>query len=505
MSDPNTSPNTKLTILCSKWRAQYRGGMKTAGPEVPKSAGPEVRPPSQIITDMRRYSVGSDIYDATPRNSPVYGSPEPSPVSEGSLRSEPSPIAEGSSAAQASSVADEEHPADTNTRPAAVPKFVEVFSPTVSLVGHPLSVPTPGTELNNNSNEDASDSEEEEAQEEAPKTPKTNTPLPLPPVELDERFANNSSLLGTQNNGELYSFRGLEGSIFGYYVPSYVMSGSYFVDSVWAYQNVRDMLREEYAALWLDVQFFWDLMLRMQPNPISNDPAILAQAVDLMMDFSAARLALDARDDCSDQTAQCQIREFRRRIQRFDLILRSEMGTCGARPKLLCGCLVNTKQFDDKNRCWTKLFVCVEGHESRPDDRRFKIRDIARMLRLEDFLSHASREVESELGNYPSDSDVLLVARSFFDPQLREFVPDADIETVDDMKNAWILALCNPDFRKAVVVEVQGIVKDAISYQRRKGHKKHRVECEHYKPRKSIFSRRKVRTLEPVNTAAASL
>lgn len=307
---------------------------------------------------------------------------------------------------------------------------------------------------------------------------------------IEERMAAGSSLLGTQNDDELFSLEKFEAWITGHLDGSYLNDVTNFHATAHLFKTATEQADEDYATLWLDVQFFWDMMLRMQPNSITEDLVSTESAVDLMMDVTAARLALDMLDECTTEVARLQIREFRRRLQRFQLFLRSTVGTCGKGPKMLCGCLVTTKQYQDKGRMWAKSPIL----NIEPEETLFRVRDIARMLRLEDFVLH---EVEN-YGRQSDDCVLLVLSQVCFDEQVRKFLPEGEIETVGEMKRAWLKALCDSRLRKLVANEVREIIKDAVEFRKQKGCNHHRKECEHHSFSKSKVSRK---YLEPIDIA----
>ncbi|CAM1502444.1 Fc.00g044280.m01.CDS01 [Cosmosporella sp. VM-42] len=346
-------------------------------------------------------------------------------------------------------------------------KFKEVFSPTESLLQNEQSWPRPPANTQEFHQRLQALSEEETKHH------------------IERQIARGSSFLGTPDRFGLFELSRFRRQIIGFFAPSYRQSGSRFCSGIYGLNGFGLEMTEEYEGLWLDVQFFWDLMLRMQPNPITNDLEQIKTAVDLMADISAARLALEVRSDCTAETAHRQIREFRRRLRRLNLQLRTTLSTCGRGPKMLCGCVVTLKLFKHNSKLWMSL--SGSNGATGPEKRHFKVRDVACLLRLEDFLSFVSRIFEASVGREPDDGAVVKTAQTFMDESVKNFLPD--ILSTNDLKLAWIDTLCNPEFRSAICSEVKCIVDEAVNFERKHNFSQHRQECDHWEPPKSSLTR----------------
>lgn len=357
-------------------------------------------------------------------------------------------------------------------------KFTEVISPSDSLLRHPKSTPPPTFE---------------DLQPALDKIPSREVaplvePMVGPPlVHLEERIAVGSSLFGTQENQYLFDIGRYRSSIAGYIVPTYVLPGDAFRTAL-KDQSPEDEVRFEYDNLWIQLQFFWDTMMRMQPNPVTSDIQEIGHAVDLMADVTVGRLIADILPGYPPELSLRNIKELRRRLQRLEFVVRSAVNSCGKGPKMYCGCAIGLKRYKNKSSLWSRLFG-PQGEESQiPAAREFRVRDIARLLRLEDFLTHVSREFQRQLGVLPEPESLVLTTMSFMDEEITAFVSKKGIINIVDLKHVWVDMMCSPKFRRALVKEVQDVVNDAIFFKKKYGHSGHRDGCDQkvVKPRSFI-------------------
>ncbi|KPM39615.1 hypothetical protein AK830_g6967 [Neonectria ditissima] len=344
-------------------------------------------------------------------------------------------------------------------------KFVELSSPSSTILRHPLSSQHPDL-----------GSGPAPADDEPPEQ-----------VNLEQRIAQGSSLFGTRDDNALFELTRHRASMAGYIVPSYTLPGDEFRAALLNPNPAADA-RLEYDSLWLQVQLFWDAMVRTQPNPVSASPAELAAAVDLMADVAAGRLVADAWPDYDPRLALRNVRELRRRLQRLELAVRTAVTTCGRPPKLHCGCVSALKRCRDKTGLWSRLFGPKE--QQGPEDRHFSVRDVACLLRLEDFLTHVSRDSERQLGRYPEPESLVMTAVMFMDEAIKEFLDSDNIRSILELKLAWVKVLCNVEFRAAIVLEVQTMVSDGIAFSKKHGHADHREGCDQRVDKTGGFIRR---------------
>ncbi|KAK7393876.1 hypothetical protein QQX98_013342, partial [Neonectria punicea] len=302
--------------------------------------------------------------------------------------------------------------------------------------------------------------------------------LLCPKVNLEQRIADGSSLFGTEDNNALFEIGRYRATMAGFIVSSYTLPGNEYRAAL-REQSLAEDVKSEYASLWLQLQFFWDEMVRTQPNPITDDPAELAHAVDLMADVAAGRLIAD-KPDYPAERALCVIKELRRRLQRLELVLKTAVSACGEPPKLHCGCVtpLALKRGKDKTALWSRLFDAGASDAQVSEDRQFRIRDVACLLRLEDFLTHVSREFEGQLNRRPEAESLVMTAISFMEKPLFDILDGEEIRTLDDLKSAWVCLLCSPTFRGAVVREIQDMVSDAVAFRKKHGHGQHREGCD---------------------------
>ncbi|KAF7548957.1 hypothetical protein G7Z17_g6716 [Cylindrodendrum hubeiense] len=353
-------------------------------------------------------------------------------------------------------------------------KFIEVDSPTASLYRHPHSRSLPNT-----GDTQLTMSEREAAYLVEPDPSKTD---------LEETIANGSSLFGTKENEALFEIGKYRSSIAGYAVQNYCLPGDAFCAAI-KDQSLEDEVKLEYDSLWLQLQFFWDTMMRMQPNPITSDINETGNAVDLMADIAAGRIIAEIRPGYPPELSLRNIKEFRRRLQRLELVVRTAVNSCGKGPKMYCGCAISLKRYKTKLDLWARLFGPHEEKTQVPGAQNFRIRDMARLLRLEDYLTHVSREFERQLNVTPKSGSLVLTAIGFMEEAITKFFSTDNVNTIMDLKHAWVNMLCAPMFRRSVVIEVQELVKDAVFFKKKHGHSSHRDGCDQKvaKPPKSFI------------------
>ncbi|KAI1019768.1 hypothetical protein LB504_009510 [Fusarium proliferatum] len=160
------------------------------------------------------------------------------------------------------------------------------------------------------------------------------------------------------------------------------------------------------------------------------------------------------------------------------------MGTCGKSPKMLCGCIIPIKRPNNKDRLWTRHLTIRKDEKGRPEDRGLKFRDLAGLLRLEDFLSHVYNELEPQLSpaSPAADCGIIHTAIALMDDAIKRFIPKKDYNTADELKAEWIYVLCHENFRSSIVLEVMGIVSDAVAFGEKDGTQTHREECDLWAP-----------------------
>ncbi|SPJ89751.1 uncharacterized protein FTOL_13112 [Fusarium torulosum] len=278
----------------------------------------------------------------------------------------------------------------------------------------------------------------------------------------------------------------------GYLVSAYGIDGDKFQEDIQQYETKMDEVKAEFDDIWLQLQLFWDLMLRMQPNCITSDAEYTNQAVIFLLDLSIARLLPDTRPKYDPKMAWFQTKCFRRRLRRLELLLRTDMVTCGNSPSILCGCMVAVKRPKYKSNIWTRLFGSSKsGEKSRADDRSYRLRDVAGLIRLEDFLTHISVELERQLDtSNPDNMSVLMhTAIGFMDDEIKMCLKKQDYVTVHDLKAEWVHVLFNLSFRAGVIREVKGIVNDALAFRKKHGNSAHREACELWVPKPKLAQR----------------
>ncbi|KAF5573760.1 hypothetical protein FPANT_12169 [Fusarium pseudoanthophilum] len=271
----------------------------------------------------------------------------------------------------------------------------------------------------------------------------------------------------------------------GYFSRDYNLQGPQFLEKVHDQCEKMDDVKARYEDLWLSTQLFWDLMLRMQPNCVASDIKVLRTAVDLMLDVVVGRMLPQLRPEYHPVLAESHLQALSRRLRALELRLRTDMGTCGKSPKMLCGCMVPIKRPNNKDKLWTRHLTIRRDAKGRSEDRGLKFRDLAGLLRLEDFLSHVYNEFEPQLSPASpgaADCGILHTAIALMDDDIKRFIPKKDYSTADELKAEWIYVLCHENFRSSIVLEVMGIVSDAMAFSEKDRTQIHREECDLWAP-----------------------
>ncbi|KAF4981452.1 hypothetical protein FZEAL_2740 [Fusarium zealandicum] len=299
------------------------------------------------------------------------------------------------------------------------------------------------------------------------------------PFLVDHSIEHGSSHFGTSEDASQYDVSSFRSPIAGFFSGSYNLKGDDFQGALQHNEQMEEV-KLEYDGLWLQLQLFWDLLLRMQPNCITIDKNKISTAVDLMLDIATGRLLPEVRPEYQVKIGHRNVRQLRRRLQVQELHLRTDMNTCGKPPKMLCGCMVALKRPKYKTNIWTRLFGSKPNEPNRTEDRSFRIRDMAGLIRLEDFLTFVSHEFDRQLGPSGLDAEqsLVLTAMSFMDDELKEFLPKRDYRTAAELKYSWVYVLCDRGFRDAVNREVHALVTEAVAFRNKQGYYAHRVECE---------------------------
>ncbi|KLO84413.1 uncharacterized protein LW93_1210 [Fusarium fujikuroi] len=301
---------------------------------------------------------------------------------------------------------------------------------------------------------------------------------------VDSRIASPASMFGGPADLQLFSIREFRSPIAGYFSRDFNLQGPQFLGKVHDQCEKMDDVKARYEDLWLSTQLFWDLMLRMQPNCVTSDINVLRIAVDLMLDAVVGRMLPQLRPEYHPVLAESHLQALSRRLRALELRLRTDMGTCGKSPKMLCGCLIPVKRPNNKDRLWTCHLTIRKDEKGRPEDRGLKFRDLAGLLRLEDFLSHVYNEFEPQLSpaSPAADCGIIHTAIALMDDDIKRFIPKKDYHTADELKAEWIYVLCHETFRSSTVLEVMGIVSDAVDFSERDGTQIHREECDLWAP-----------------------
>ncbi|KAG5753491.1 hypothetical protein H9Q72_007440 [Fusarium xylarioides] len=301
---------------------------------------------------------------------------------------------------------------------------------------------------------------------------------------VDSRIASPASMFGGPADLQLFSIREYRSPIAGYFSRDFNLHGPQFLEKVHDQCEKMDDVKARYEDLWLSTQLFWDLMLRMQPNCVTSDIQVLRTAVDLMLDVVVGRMLPQLRPEYHPVLAESHLQALSRRLRALELRLRTDMGTCGKSPKMLCGCMVPIKRPNNKDKLWTRHLNIRKDEKGRSEDRGLKFRDLAGLLRLEDFLSHVYNEFEPQLSpsSPAADCGIIHTTIALMDDDIKKFIPKKDYNTADELKAEWIYVLCHENFRSSIVLEAMGIVRDAVAFSETNGTQTHREECDLWTP-----------------------
>ncbi|CAF3459435.1 unnamed protein product [Fusarium graminearum] len=296
---------------------------------------------------------------------------------------------------------------------------------------------------------------------------------------LDEVLNQSTGMYATPEQNKLLDVSRFTRTIAGYEYSSYSHSGDRFqVDVEFEKSDTEDIIAE-YQDLWLELQFFWDMMLRMQPNCITSNAEYTKQAVDYLLDLSIALHLPDTRPDYEPRAARSQIKCFRRRLRRLELLLRTDMNKCGNSIVMLCGCLVDVQRRKHKSRLWGHLFESPTSSQPiRSKDTVFTARDVARMLKLEDFVTHVWRYVAPQFGPQKADLLFLNMTVDLMDDEIKQYLPTKERPEGSDIRPDWVDVLLHPYFRAAVAREIKDIVDEASILYTKYGTSRHRDGCE---------------------------
>ncbi|RBR03560.1 hypothetical protein FVER53590_02375 [Fusarium verticillioides] len=302
---------------------------------------------------------------------------------------------------------------------------------------------------------------------------------------VDSRIASPAGMFGGPTDLQLFSIREFRSPIAGYFSRDFNLQGPQFLAKVQDQCEKMDDVKARYEDLWLSTQLFWDLMLRMQPNCVISNIKVLRTAVDLMLDVVVGRMLPQLRPEYHPVLAESHLQALSRRLRALELLLRTDMGTCGKSPKMFCGCMVAIKRPNNKDKLWTRHLTIRRDAKGRSEDRGLKFRDLAGLLRLEDFLSHVYNEFETQLSPASpgaADCGILHTAIALMDDDIKRFIPKKDYNTADELKTEWIYVLCHENFRSSIVLEVMGIVSDAMAFSEKDRAQIHREECDLWAP-----------------------
>ncbi|KAF4418434.1 hypothetical protein FACUT_11829 [Fusarium acutatum] len=297
---------------------------------------------------------------------------------------------------------------------------------------------------------------------------------------VDSRIASPAGMFGGSADLQLFSIREFRSPIAGYFSRDFNLQGPQFLEKVHDQCEKMDDVKARYEDLWLSTQLFWDLVLRMQPNCVTSDIKVLRNAVDLMLDVVVGRMLPQLRPEYHPVLAENHLQALSRRLRALELRLRTDMGTCGKSPKMLCGCIIPIKRPNNKDKLWTRHLTIRKDEKGRSEDRGLKFRDLAGLLRLEDFLSHVYNEFEPQLSpvSPAADCGIIHTTIALMDDDIKRFIPKKDYNTADELKAEWIYVLCHENFRSSIVLEAMGIVSDAVTFSEKDGTQIHREECD---------------------------
>lgn len=307
-------------------------------------------------------------------------------------------------------------------------------------------------------------------------------------VSLDVQVEKGTSPFGTLDNSKLFDFNEFRSPIAGYLSKIIDTPGDKFRATIQEIDG-KEELMVEYEMLWLQVQLFWDLMLRMQPNRITDNRQLVGQAIDLMLDVSVGKLLVEFREDYQPQKIRWCIVELRRRLARLELFLRIDLNTCGKPAKLLTGCLVGLKRPKYKHKLWTSMFGAFHEHSQRREDHILRIRDIAGLLRLEDFLTVLSRELDQQCNMTDTQEHLAVVAVGFMETRIKNMLPTKNCKTTKELRESWMYMLASRPFRDAMRDEVRNLVSDALAFRKNNSYSLHRELCELWSPIKGFMAK----------------
>lgn len=394
----------------------------------------------------------------------------------------------------------------TESKPPFMSRFREFLSPTLSLLAHPLSAPRPGASGDDSPERRSTLSSSTDEYHLSRQVSYYASSAHLPQASRSLARGCSSSFFGSQEKPELYEIQHFRAAISGYFTTSCSATGDEFYGAATSSPDAENEISLAYETLWLDFQFFWDMLLRHLPNTMVSDQQQLGDVVDLLADVQVGRLAAAAaigEHDCTPaETSRHHIHLLRRRLQHFQLTLQTELSSCAKSPKLLCGCSLGLKRVEDKSRLWAPLFppssstapdVLTAADIPRVDrpsgDRNFSMRDVACLLRLEDYLTFVSREFERVMNHDVEEATLTSTVQNMMTIDLQTCLGPVVKKTVRDLKARWMQALCQPRFRHLLVAEVQAIATDAIHFKSRFGPSRHREQCELWAPSKPSFVR----------------
>ncbi|RTE83115.1 hypothetical protein BHE90_002386 [Fusarium euwallaceae] len=302
--------------------------------------------------------------------------------------------------------------------------------------------------------------------------------------------ANMAKVSTVASEGDLVDISKFRSTVAGFFNENYASTGAEFIKATREKTGI-ERVRRGLDDLWLQIQLFHDLMIRIQPNNVTSNPENLAQAVDLILDVSHWRLKADLDAGLDEDKARDEIVILHRRLRRMEFMIRETINLCGKPPKVLGGCIVRLKRPKYKERLWTRLFGTEPGEQNRNEDRSFRVRDVAGLLRLEDYLTFVSTEFDRQLGEKRANaqSGVIMAAIAHFDDEIQSFLKKKDCRTSDELKVEWAAMILTPGFRKVVAREMANIVNDGLAYRKKNGYTTHREDCELFTKLQSSIAR----------------
>ncbi|KAM0351945.1 hypothetical protein ACHAPU_002461 [Fusarium lateritium] len=309
---------------------------------------------------------------------------------------------------------------------------------------------------------------------------------------MENRINNPSDMFAETEGMNLMKVSEPHSLIAGYLVTAFAADGPKNQKDNQQYESELDEIKAEFDDIWLQLQLFWDLMLRIQPNCITSDVEYTGQAVAYLLDLCIARLLLDTRHDYDPKTTWFQTKGFRRRLRRLELLLRTDLKICGNSASMFCICMVAVRRSKHKRNIWTRVLSSRrEEKASHSGHRMYGLRDVVCLVRLEDFLSRKSAEFNSQLNTRtPHDMSVFVhAAIESMEDEIKLCLKTQNHATVDDLNDDWVQVLSNPFFRAGVVHEVMNIVNEALVFSKRFGTSSHREGCEFWALKSNIVQR----------------